>query len=66
MAMMPNELILASASSARARLLQNAGVAFRVQAANIDESAVKQMARDQGWTAGTCALALAEAKARRV
>ncbi len=39
-------LVLASASASRARLLENAGVAFTVQPANIDEDAVKTSGLD--------------------
>jgi len=39
-------LVLASASASRARLLENAGVAFTVQPANIDEDAVKASGLD--------------------
>src|SRR5882672_7926809 len=66
MAKTPSELILASASTARARLLQNADVAFRIDPANIDESAIKQSARREGRSVVECALSLAEAKARHV
>ena len=53
-------IILASASAARARLLQAAGVVFDVRAANIDEAAVKA---GHSGTPQALALALAEAKA---
>lgn len=66
MAKTPSEVILASASAVRARLLRNADVGFRVEAANIDESAIKRLARSRDWTTSECALALAEAKARHV
>jgi septum formation protein len=63
MAKTPSELILASASTARASLLQNADIAFRIDPANIDESAIKQSARREGRSVVECALSLAEAKA---
>jgi len=60
------ELILASASPTRASLLATAGVEVRVEPATVDEEAVKQTYRAKGHAAVECALALAEAKARRV
>jgi septum formation protein len=63
---MIEELILASASPARARLLAAAGVQARVEPAEIDEMAVKQAFRADGRSAADCALALAEAKAGRI
>lgn len=63
---MPEKLILASASPARARLLASAGVEFRVEAAAIDEAALKCACKADGIAAGDCALALAAAKARRI
>jgi septum formation protein len=63
---MIEELILASASPARARLLAAAGVQARVEPAEIDEIAVKQAFRADGRSAVGCALALAEAKAGRI
>ena len=63
---MTEELILASASPTRASLLATAGVEVRVEPAAVDEEAVKQTYRAKGHAAVECALALAEAKARRV
>jgi septum formation protein len=63
---MIEELILASASPARARLLAAAGVQARVDPAEIDEIAVKQAFRGDGRSAVDCALALAEDKAGRI
>jgi septum formation protein len=60
------ELILASASTARAGLLRAAGVAFAIEPAAIDEAAIKREYRDAGRDALACAAALAEAKARAV
>jgi len=59
-------LILASKSTARAALLRNAGVDFAVDAAAIDEDAVKASLRADGRSAEEVALALAEMKAARV
>ncbi|HEY1615480.1 MAG TPA: Maf family nucleotide pyrophosphatase [Rhizomicrobium sp.] len=61
-----NELILASASTARARLLAAAGVRFRAVPANIDEAAVKSGLRAQHRSHGNIAAELAERKAREV
>jgi septum formation protein len=63
---MPIELILASASAARAQLLRQAGLSFRIEPAAIDEGALKQQARDRRDSAADCALALADEKARMV
>jgi septum formation protein len=63
---MIEELILASASPARARLLAAAGIQARVEPAEIDEIAVKQAFRADRRSAVDCALALAEAKAGRI
>ena len=63
---MTEDLILASASTMRARLLAAAGVDFRVEPAELDEEAIKQACRAEGRAAVDCALALAEAKARQV
>jgi septum formation protein len=63
MAWMIEELILASASPVRARLLSAAGIEIRVDPAAIDEERVKQQFRGAGRPATDCALALAEAKA---
>lgn len=64
MAAMPEPLILASASPARAQLLASAGLDFRVEAAAIDEAAIKHALKADGAGAAECAAALAEAKAR--
>jgi septum formation protein len=66
MASASDELILASASPARARLLAAAGVDFRVVPAEIDETVLKRAFRADRREASDCALALAEAKARQV
>lgn len=59
------ELILASGSAVRARLLANAGVRFRTETSGVDENAVKAAAGD-GVPAAEIALQLAAAKARAV
>ncbi len=59
-------LILASKSAARAALLRGAGVDFAVDAAALDEDAVKASLRADGASAEDVALALAEMKAARV
>jgi septum formation protein len=63
---MTDSLVLASASTARARLVAAAGVDFRVEPAELDESFLRQACRAEGRDAAGCALALAEAKARQV
>ena len=63
---MTEDLILASASTIRARLLAAAGVGFRTEPAELDEGLLKQACRVEGREAADCALALAEAKARQV
>jgi len=60
------ELILASASAARARLLRSAGVPATVEVPRIDEAVIKRRCRAEGLAASDCAAALAEAKARAV
>jgi septum formation protein len=63
---MTEDLVLASASIVRARLLAAAGVDFRIEPAEVDEGLLKQASRVGGRDAAGCALALAEAKARQV
>jgi septum formation protein len=63
---MTEDLILASASTARAGLLAAAGIDFRIEPAELDEGLLKRACRAQGRDAAECALALAEAKARQV
>jgi septum formation protein len=63
---MTEGLVLASASAVRARLLAAAGVDFRIEPAELDETFLKQACRAEGRLAAACALALAEAKARQV
>ncbi len=62
----PEQLILASASSARAGLLRNAGITFAVKPSTVDEALIKSEYRDAGRGAPACAMALAEAKAHQV
>lgn len=59
-------LVLASASPARRRLLEAAGVAVEVLPAAVDEAALKASLRHEGAPAADAALALAELKAARV
>ncbi|MGH6967825.1 MAG: Maf family protein [Stellaceae bacterium] len=60
------ELVLASASPTRARLLEAAGLKPTIEPADIDEAAVKATFKADGRNAGDCTMALAEAKAKRV
>jgi septum formation protein len=62
----PEQLILASASVARAAMLRAAGVDFSVIPAAIDESVLKHRFQAADGDALACAAALAEAKARAV
>jgi septum formation protein len=59
-------LILASASSSRARLLQHAGVPFEVCPAHVDEDSVKESMLADGADGRAVADALAELKGRRI
>lgn len=56
-------LVLGSGSTARRRLLENAGIAFEIETAGIDERAVEEPLLASGATAREVARALAEAKA---
>jgi septum formation protein len=56
-------LVLASASSARRRILEAAGLAFEVDVARVDEEGVKASLRAEGLTPRAQADALAELKA---
>lgn len=62
----PTPLILASASAGRRTMLENAGVVFDVEAASIDEDAVKQSLKAEGASVEQAAETLAELKARRI
>ena len=61
-------LVLASGSSARRELLENAGIGFDVDPADVDEEAIRDslLARDGGAAPGEIAMRLAEAKAAAV
>lgn len=59
-------LILASKSPFRAAILQNAGIAFRAEAADIDERAAEAPLLKSGASAQDIASVLAEAKALEV
>lgn len=63
MALTPRPIVLASASTARAALLRDAGIDFTTDPADIDETAIKCEHRTRGADAEACALALAAAKA---
>lgn len=58
-----SELILASGSAIRRKVLADAGLAFAVQRPALDETAAKQALRARGLKPAAQALALAEAKA---
>lgn len=59
-------VVLASASAARAHLLEAAGIPFVRQAAGVDEDEIKVALRAEGADAGHAAETLAEVKAQRV
>ena len=59
-------LVLASKSFGRRAMLENAGLVFAVDAANVDEDAVKEALKAEGAPVARAAEALAELKARRV
>jgi septum formation protein len=63
---MTEHLILASASRARAKLLNKAGLDVTIEPAAVDEEEIKQASRAAGRSHIECALALAETKARRI
>ena len=60
------DLILASSSDARARMLQRAGLAFEAVAARVDEAAIRSSLTAEGVSPRDMADALAEAKALKV
>jgi septum formation protein len=64
--MISGTLVLASTSRTRASLLQAAGFSTIADPPGVDEDEVKAAFRAEGADAGTCATALAEAKAERV
>lgn len=59
-------LVLASGSHTRAQMLANAGLSFKIAAAAIDETAIKQSMQQEGASVEDVAETLAELKARRV
>lgn len=63
---MPDDLVLASGSATRRRLLESAGVTFRVQPSGVDEEEVKRSLRARGADALDVAETLAEIKALQV
>ncbi|MFZ3580694.1 Maf family protein [Loktanella sp. DJP18] len=63
---MPDAIILASGSVMRATLLRNAGVAFTVQPARVDEDAMRDALIADGASPRDIADALAEMKAAKV
>ncbi|MFT8958422.1 MAG: Maf family protein, partial [Gluconobacter oxydans] len=56
-------LILASGSSARRMLLENAGLAVQARPVDLDEEALRRSCEEQGHTLSQTAIALADAKA---
>lgn len=63
---MKQDIILASTSSFRGRILENAGIRFGAVASNVDERAVESTLTGSGVGAEDVALVLAEAKAVEV
>src|ERR1051325_352783 len=66
MALTPEPVVLASASSARAALLRAAGIDFTIEPADIDEDRTKRDSRRAGASATDCARELAREKAINV
>jgi len=60
------DLVLASASTARARLLRQAGLRLKIRPAHLDETALTAALVEEGADAPAIAEALAEAKAVKV
>jgi len=60
------EVILASASRSRAKILTGAGVPFTAEAANVDESEIRASMQAEKAPAMAAASTLAELKARKV
>ncbi|GBR49591.1 Maf family protein [Gluconobacter roseus] len=56
-------LILASGSSARRMLLENAGLTVQARPVDLDEEALRRSCEEQGHTLSQTAIALADAKA---
>ena len=63
---MASRLILASGSSVRAQLLENAGVPFAVESAKLDEEMIRQSFEAEGANIRDIVDALAESKARKI
>ena len=61
-----NNIILASKSSIRQKLLQSAGVQFKAVAANIDEETAKVGMREIGLSPASQAFELAKMKAQKI
>ena len=59
-------LVLASQSASRARLLERAGLQFHIQPARVDEDEVKHAMQGEKAPAADAAVALAELKASRI
>ena len=59
-------LILASQSTARRALLENAGLNFETMPAAVDEGTIKESAQAEGLSAADTAILLADAKAARI
>ena len=57
-------IVLASSSSARRHLLENAGIAFEAVSPFVDEREIEQLLVAGGASAGDLAIALADAKGR--
>ena len=60
------KVVLASSSSARQNVLRNAGLAFEVLPADIDEDAVKKKMRAEGCSTKDTAQRLSDLKAQKV
>ncbi len=63
---MTSELILASASPIRAKMLRDARVAFRALPARVDEQAIRSALEAEGISPRDLAAELAEQKARKI
>jgi septum formation protein len=64
--MQRDRIVLASASTARRAMLAQAGLAFEVEPAAVDEESLKASLRAEGETAQAAATALAQLKAERI
>jgi septum formation protein len=63
---MGEQLILASASPTRKKLLADAGLEVQIEPAQVDEETTKRIFKANRRAVADCALALAEAKAQQV